>query len=166
MWHTNLDQAADGVSQVLAEELGLTDISALPGTDLGKGGLLPAPMTLAELVDQTARVLSTPAQRYFGDGEQMIERVAVCGGSGGSLVAAAAQWGAQVLITGDIGYHDLLEARNRKLNLVDAGHAETEQPLVGNLAAYISSRAGQEGWELHCLNSLIPAPQWDFYHPV
>ena len=158
--HTNLDAAPAGVSLVLAETLGLTDIRGLPGTNLGRVGMLRQPLSLKELMIQTRTALNVSALRAFGDENAWISRAAVCGGSGGDLVEAAVRSGAQVLITGDIGYHDLLEARDRGLNLIDAGHAETEKPIVEDLARYIALSAAERDMEITCLVSKIPSPHW------
>ncbi len=159
--HTNLDAAPAGVSQVLARRLELTDIRPLPGTNLGRVGTLKRSMTLKELGSYTRDALQSHALRVYGQQDGLLDRVAVCGGSGGDLVEAAVRTGAQVLITGDIGYHDLLEARERGLQLIDAGHAETERPVVDDLAQYIQQSAAEKDLKLQCLVSCIPAPRWD-----
>jgi putative NIF3 family GTP cyclohydrolase 1 type 2 len=56
----------------------------------------------------------------------MIKKVAVCGGSGVSLLPVAIASGADVFITADIKYHNFFDADN-KILLVDAGHFETEK---------------------------------------
>ena len=159
--HTNLDVAPDGVSHVLAEKLGLKDIQSLPGSDMGAAGTLREPLLFGDLADWTRTALNSYSQRTFGNEHRMISKAAVCGGSGGNLIAAAVRWGAQVLITGDIGYHDLLEARDRGLNLIDAGHAPTERPIVDDLVACLRQKAHQKGLALECLASEIPSPQWN-----
>jgi len=55
-----------------------------------------------------------------------VGRVAVCGGSGGSLVTAAKRAGADCLLTGDIKYHEAQKALDMGLAVIDAGHDGTE----------------------------------------
>ncbi len=160
--HTNLDAAPWGVSHVLAKTLGLVEVRNLAASELGRIGLLPQPATLGELAKATEAALEARAVRVFGDLTAQIQRVAVCGGSGGDLVVNAVRSGAQVLITGDIGYHDLLEARDRGLLLIDAGHAETETPVVSALAQCITNDAQENGLCVSCLVSRVPSPSW--YH--
>ena len=63
-----------------------------------------------------------------------INRIAICGGSGSSLISAA-QKTADVLITGDISYHGFLES---KIPLIDAGHFYTEYPALQLLADFVN----------------------------
>ncbi len=161
--HTNLDAAAEGVSTVLANRLQLKDIQPLPRTTMGRGGSLPLPMSLAGLVEYARERLSLRDYQYFGPDECRIEKVAVCGGSGGDLVKSAVDFGAQILITGDIGYHDLLEARARGLCLMDAGHAQTEEPAVDDLAAYLKRRFRENNMDIECRVSASASPEW--MHP-
>jgi putative NIF3 family GTP cyclohydrolase 1 type 2 len=56
--------------------------------------------------------------------------VALCPGSGGDLISAAVSSGGQVYITGDLKYHQALEAVDLGLTVIDAGHYGTEKPSV------------------------------------
>lgn len=91
---------------------------------LGVIGYLP------EVCDWRAFAAATrlhfPNARVTGNLPERVRKVAVCGGSGGELVHVAAAKGADVLVTGDIGYHHGLDARTLGITLVDAGHYETE----------------------------------------
>ena len=100
--HTNADRAADhGVNDALAAVLGLADAVPLepvaddPRAGLGRVGRLAAPMTLREFAEHAAAVLpaTVGGVRVAGDPEREVRTVAVCGGSGGSLLEAAAAGG-------------------------------------------------------------------------
>ncbi|NLK52714.1 MAG: Nif3-like dinuclear metal center hexameric protein [Syntrophomonadaceae bacterium] len=106
----------------------------------GRIGLLPGPHRLVELVERVKQGLRVPVVRVHGDLDQYVEKVAVCGGSGAFLVASAVAQGAQVLITGDVKYHEAQEAVNHGLAIIDAGHAATEFPGVEFLAAYLQEK--------------------------
>ncbi len=58
----------------------------------------------------------------------MVGRVAVVPGSGSSFIGAAAAAGADVLVTGDVGHHRMVEAGDRGLAIIDPGHLATERP--------------------------------------
>jgi len=71
--------------------------------------------------------------------EKMIKRVAVCGGSGASLLGTAVSAGADAYITGDIKYHDF-QAASGKILLADAGHYETEIQVLQVIKELISEK--------------------------
>lgn len=102
--------------------------------DFGMGviGTLPRPVRLALFLSRVKRVLSSGALRWTGDPRRVVRRVAACGGSGGDLLSSAIDAGADVFVTADLKYHAFHDARGR-IALVDAGHYETEQPVVGVL---------------------------------
>jgi putative NIF3 family GTP cyclohydrolase 1 type 2 len=64
--------------------------------------------------------------------------VALCGGSGGSLAAAATARGADVFVTGDVKHHQALDAQAAGTAIIDAGHHGTEWPFVQHLAERLS----------------------------
>jgi dinuclear metal center YbgI/SA1388 family protein len=97
---------------------------------LGRIGRLPEPLTLAEYVGQLRKILSAPALRYVGDPAARISKVALCSGSGASLLHDAVRSGADVLVTGDVKYHEARDAEDLGLALIDAGHFPTEIIMV------------------------------------
>lgn len=108
---------------------------------LGRIGRLPAAEPLATFAERVKTALGCPALRLVGQAEQTVRKVAVCGGSGASLIAEAQRQGADVLVTGDIKYHEALAAESRGLALVDAGHYPTEQLAVSGMAAALREGA-------------------------
>ena len=146
--HTNLDHAANGLNTWLAEDLGLDAFSVLVPTDdtmetgLGRIGLCD-PVTLADLVRQVRDRWNTEI-RYVGHEKTVCRKIAVCGGSGGSLVRRAAAQGADVLITGDVDYHDALEAQHLGLAVIDAGHFGTEQIMISRISEHLKAELSDE----------------------
>lgn len=138
--HTNADRAAgSGVSDALAAVLGVRDAEPLEPTDgdpragLGRVGELEQPMTLREFAARAAAVLpaTVGGVRAAGDPERTVRRVAVCGGSGGSLTSAAAAAGADVLLTGDLKHHFVSETvESSGPALCDVAHFATEWPWL------------------------------------
>lgn len=93
---------------------------------LGRIGYLAEPVKLKEYAQQIAINLNTSTLRYVGNPDAMIKKVAVCSGSGASLLNDAIRSGADVLLTGDVKYHDARDAEANGIALIDAGHFGTE----------------------------------------
>ena len=138
--HTNLDQCPGGVNDVLAETLGLQNVKILNpiGTDAqGRPyGLIRmgdvAPQDVATFAAFVKKALSCPGVR-FADAGKMVCRVAVGGGSCGSEIEDVIAAGCDTLVTADLKYNHFEEAKYRGLNLIDAGHFETENPVCAVL---------------------------------
>jgi dinuclear metal center YbgI/SA1388 family protein len=138
--HTNADRAADsGVNDALAAVLGVRDAVPLEPTDgdpqagLGRVGDLDIAMTLREFAARAAAALpaTVGGVRASGDPERVVRRVAVCGGSGGSLTGAATAAGADVFLTSDLKHHpvsDLIESSGPAL--CDVAHFASEWPWL------------------------------------
>jgi putative NIF3 family GTP cyclohydrolase 1 type 2 len=106
------------------------------GYGAGAIGTLPRRMSLRRFLGLIQRTLGSRHPRYGGNPETEVQSIAVCGGSGGELLPDAIAAGADVLVTADLRYHVYAEARGR-IAIVDAGHFETEWPVVGRLAAFV-----------------------------
>jgi dinuclear metal center YbgI/SA1388 family protein len=121
-----------------------------PRNDVGLGciGRLPGPLCLDEFVRQVKKILGIPALRVVGDGTRSISKVAVCGGSGISLLGEALRQGADVLVTGDVKYHEARSAEEKGIALVDAGHFHTEKIFIRHLAQRLRQEATGEGWSV------------------
>ncbi len=65
--------------------------------------------------------------------------VAVVPGSGSSFVSAAAATGADVLVTGDVDHHRVVEANDRRLSIIDPGHGPSERPGMQALVAAVTA---------------------------
>jgi dinuclear metal center YbgI/SA1388 family protein len=105
-------------------------------TGLGRIGKIE-PVSLQDFIFDVKKQLNINAVNAVGRPEQRIGKVAVCGGSGASLMLQAKASGADVLVTGDVKYHDALEAAALGIAVIDAGHYATEQPVVAVLASYL-----------------------------
>ncbi|RBY85943.1 Nif3-like dinuclear metal center hexameric protein [Blastococcus sp. TF02A-26] len=168
--HTNADRAPGcGVNDALADVLGLVDVVPLqptggdPAAGLGRIGRLPSPVTLREFaaVAATALPATEGGVRVAGDPDRVVATVAVCGGSGGSLLPEAAAAGADVLLTSDLKHHPVSEAGEVPgPALVDVAHWATEWPwlpvaarvLAADLAGRVAvgvSRERTDPWTAH-----------------
>ena len=138
--HTNLDQAPRGVNDVLAARLGLEDVqivNPVNGIGLMRCGILPE-QTLDAFLSTVKEKLGCEGLRYT-DGGKPVRKVAVGGGScaGGMEEVLAA--GCDTFVTADIKYNQFWDAKDLGLNLIDAGHFYTENPVVSVLAEKIAA---------------------------
>jgi len=139
-------KAAHPYEEVAYDVYPLENISNNYG--MGAIGTLKRPVTLKTFLTRAKRALRLPAIRYTGRLNQKVRRIAVCGGSGSDLVETAIARGADVFVTADVKYHDFHDARGRII-LVDAGHFETEIPVVETIVSRIKS-------ELRTRNLSVP----------
>lgn len=130
--HTTADKVLTGVSGAMAAKLGLTDVEILDNEDgehgLGVAGNLPAPMSYEEFVGKVKNAFGLKVLRSSAPLDCMVSRVALCGGSGSSLIPRAEASGAQVYVTGDISYHHFFT--HRDFAVMDIGHYEGEICIV------------------------------------
>ncbi|MCD8390967.1 MAG: Nif3-like dinuclear metal center hexameric protein [Firmicutes bacterium] len=133
--HTNMDVAPGGINDRLARMLGLENIKVLEkndicdGAGLGRYGDLPQPQKYSEFVKRVSELLRTPV-RYTGDESRMISKAAVGSGACAELVEPAQNNMCDVLITADMKYHQMIDADERGICLIDAGHYPTEVCVI------------------------------------
>ena len=121
-------------------------LAPLPtGTGIGRIGSLARPVRFADFVAQVGSVLpqTTWGVRGAGNPDAMVTRVAVCGGSGDSLLSAAAAAGVQAYVTADLRHHPADEHRRRSdVGLVDIAHWASEYPWCAQAAGVLRSHFG------------------------
>jgi dinuclear metal center YbgI/SA1388 family protein len=186
--HTNGDAARGGVNDVLALALGVRGTTPIaPSIDddtlgLGRVGDLPAPVTLREFAEDVARALPETAQgvRVAGDPTKEISRVAVLGGSGGSMLNEAVKTGADVYVTSDLKHHDLVdfleaqrnahviagasreEVDERTMAVVDVAHFASESPWLATAARAVQGVLAGAGFEVDVMVSDLSTDPWTF----
>ena len=137
--HTNLDCAAGGVNDTLANRLGLQNIQKIATDRAGllRQGNVPV-QTLDAFLSDTKKALGCEGLRY-ADGGKPVHRVAVGGGSCGSELASVIAAGCDTFITADVKYNQFWDAKMQGINMIDAGHFHTENPVVAVLAEKIQT---------------------------
>ena len=141
--HTNLDAAVGGVNDVLATRLGLHDVSVIEGGEgVVRAGTLSCETTLQDFLAKTKTALKPNGIRYV-DGGKPVRKVAVGGGACGEFFGCAAAHGCDTFVTSDVKYNQFLDARDLGLNLIDAGHFPTEDPVCEAVINYLSERFPQ-----------------------
>jgi dinuclear metal center YbgI/SA1388 family protein len=143
--HTNLDKAVDGLNDYFASQMGLKNTIALSmdppssmPTDemigIGRIGYLASPIPLKQLARQIKETLGCRHVRVTGDMALPVTTVAICTGSGGSLMDVFLKSFADVYITGDIKYHEARSVEESAKGLIDVGHFASEHMAVDLLA--------------------------------
>lgn len=133
--HTSADKVLAGVSGAMARRLGLENIAILDpeedGAGLGVVGDLPVPVTAEEAVRMVKERFSLKMLRSSRPVDGLIGRVAMCGGSGSSLIGKAMESGAQLYLCGDVSYHNFFTKEG--FMIMDIGHYESEVEIVAIL---------------------------------
>lgn len=173
--HTNGDSAVGGVSDVLADALGLQDATpltasthGLPEEGIGRVGDLPEAMTLGDFAARVFGILPAVAGgvRVSGDKDGLVRRIAVCGGAGDSLFAEVRASNADVYVTADLRHHPASEAREAALNgrpyLVDVSHFASEWLWLPPAAAALANVLTDQGHEVQIRVSGTNSDPWDF----
>ena len=132
--HTNLDQADGGVNDALCEKAGLENVEKVADHEgfLYRIGELAEPLTADEFATKISKSLAYPV-KYVGTNTH-IKRVAVCSGSGGSMLYEVAEQGIDAYLTADIKHDVFMDAHSMGIALFDAGHFGTEDIIVSILA--------------------------------
>ncbi len=137
--HTNLDVAEGGVNDVLAQALGIRKPERFTNEGAGRCGWLAEPMALPEFVRLVSKALGCNGVRY-ADAGKPVHRVAVGGGACGEFEDAAIYAGCDTFVTSDLSYHQFVDAKVKGINLIDAGHFPTEDPVCEKVIAFLSGR--------------------------
>ena len=163
--HTNFDIVADGVNDILAKRLGLKRLAILQPVNkaageqneargstareasfgMGRTGKLGKVMSLKSLISVIKKKLKLDFVKVAGDLNMNVSQVAICSGSGSSLMTAFLSSTAEVFISGDIHYHNAIDAQNAHRAVIDIGHFASEHLLVEALAHRLDRRLSQEG---------------------
>jgi len=119
-----------------------------PGIGLGRIGRLVKPVRLDSFARRVKKRLGTGSVRLVGNPATMVSKVAVCGGSGAGMIGEAVRQGADVLVTGDLKYHEARQAEESRLGIIDAGHFATERLMAGRLADTLNRAAKEASLEI------------------
>jgi len=148
--HTNADQPEGGVSDVIAERLGLVHAEPIvpaadPRSGIGRVGELVAAVTLREFADRVAAILppTVSGVRVAGDPDRSVRRIALLGGAGDGLLDHPAVRGADVYLTSDLRHHPAQESLELSAAaggpaLVDVAHWASESLWLDGAAARLA----------------------------
>ena len=173
--HTNGDSAVGGVSDVLADALGLENVepltkaeNGLPEEGIGRVGELPEITSLADFAGTLFGILPTVAGgvRVSGDRDGLVRRVALCGGAGDSLFESVRAAGADVYVTADLRHHPASEARESSPDgrpyLIDVSHFASEWLWLPAAAQALDNVLHDQGHAIDIRVSTVNTDPWDF----
>lgn len=175
--HTNADSAVGGVSDVLAEILGLENLEPLAAAEdgldeegIGRVGTLPTALRLEEFATRVYGALPAVAGgvRVAGDPDGIVSKVAITGGAGDSLFDQVRQHEADVYITADLRHHPASEAREQAMAesdrpyLIDVSHFASEWLWLPAGANALERVLADEGLTITSAVSAINTDPWDF----
>ncbi len=112
---------------------------------MGRTGWLQSKITLAALCAQIKSALSLRYLRVAGDLEKSIAKAAVVSGAGASYIDKARRRGCDVLLTGDLKYHEAKDAVESGIAVIDAGHQGTEQIMSNYIQELLTEEVAQQG---------------------
>jgi dinuclear metal center YbgI/SA1388 family protein len=147
--HTNYDTARMGA--LAADRLGLQErrILEVTGSDgeqeygIGFAGMLSSAMTAEACCRLANEAFGTTGIRLFGPKDRMVQYIAISPGSGKSMIRPALEIGAELLLTGDIGHHDGLDAADQGLLVADAGHYGIEHIFIDDICRFLHTEFSQ-----------------------
>ena len=128
-FHTRADKVTGGVNDQLCDLIGMYDTAPFGEGFLGRVGTLDEKLELEDFVYKLKQTIGADMIRY-SDAFNTVSRVAVVGGDGKGYVRDAILEGADTFISGRIGYNLMEEAAELGINLIEAGHYYTEQPVT------------------------------------
>lgn len=111
-------------------------------TDVGAGrvGTLKSPTSVRGIVETLRKAWPHAVVQFASaDEHRPLSRIAVCPGSGASLLDAAIDHGAEVFITGEMKHHEVRGALDEGMSIIVAGHTETERGYLPVLASRLAS---------------------------
>lgn len=115
---------------------------------LGRVGDVDKEISLQRFAQRIKQVLGLETVRIVGDPKQTVRRVAVCSGSGKSLLADFLASDAQVFVSGDLGYHDGRHVEDSGRALIDIGHFASEHLVVRGLVALLRENLSDRGYSV------------------
>ena len=159
--HTNLDRSHEARVR-LSKLLGAAPVSSLEHVDdpeatgLGALATLNDPYTLRDLAARAATAFGSDP-RVWGDAERPCRTVAILGGSLGDFGELAIAAGADVVVTGEAGYHVAQDLALRGLGVILLGHDRSEEPFVDIL---MNSAVDAGVDPRHAIKILNPCQWW------
>lgn len=130
--HTNLDASREGLNDYVLKKLGIENskiLDKIPEEDVGIGRIfsLEKQEKLKDYIEFLKEKLDIENLRVISkDLNTKIKKIAIVNGSAMKYWRKAKSGKADLFITGDVTYHDALDALESNLNIIDFGHYESE----------------------------------------
>ena len=127
--HTRADKCEGGVNDILCDILGIRQATPFGEGGIGRIGTLDEELTMEDFSYLLKGLLDCDGVKV-ADACIPVQRVAVVGGDGKDMVADALRMGADTFVSGRISYNIMAEAAEMGMNMIEAGHFFTEQPVT------------------------------------
>ena len=134
-FHTRLDAASGGVNDVLCKALCLENVEIDSADPIGRIGYTTSVCQLSIFAQSVKERLSSPFVLY--NGQNPVHKVYVVGGDGKDLIDNAIGSGCDTILTGRASYNTTIDAQDMGINIVEAGHFFTENPVCKALEEQI-----------------------------
>lgn len=168
--HTNFDIAQNGLNDIFAKQLGFEKAEVIKPISeeklykvevsdkdkvlgLGRIGRLENSVTLASYAAFVKKTLNIDSIRYSGPPDAFIKNIAILNGSGNKFIYMAKFSGADVLVTGDMQYHQMVEALEEGVYVIDAGHFGTEKIMMKAVSDYLKTYFKNKGYSVEVIES-------------
>ena len=135
-FHTRLDALEGGVNDTLAELCGVKNAVPFGNEGIGRIGDLEDPCDVYTLAKRVKDALGCEGV-FAANSGYLCKKVAVLGGSGADDIDAAMAAGADTYISGELKFHNMAYASDTGINLIEAGHFYTEDPVCAVLKKMI-----------------------------
>ncbi len=150
-FHTRLDAVDGGINDALAKALGLSQIAPLSAeSPIGRIGRLDAPLPFAALCEKIKALSGAPALSCKAISAP-VKTLAIVGGEGKDFLADAEKKGADVFLSGRVGYHAMLDA---EIGVIEMGHYFSERQAASLLQNYVAQAEKAIFSEIYTPNSL------------
>lgn len=134
-FHTRLDAGEGGVNDALSAIIGFAKSEKDPLDPIGRICTLENEVTIEKFASMVKDKLGSHVVSYIGN--RPVKRVYIVGGDGKDLIENAISCGADTMLTGNASYNSMLDADEMGLNIVEAGHFYTENPVCNLLEKYV-----------------------------
>ena len=155
--HTNLDNAYEGVNFEIAKRIGLQNIAFLQELPNGSGGSgvigkLPSPEAPEDFLKRIQQIFKVACIKHNALPKRNVQRIAICGGAGESLLPTAVKNQADVFITGEMSYHRYFGWEN-KILIAELGHYQSEQFTISLMAKILKATHPELNVKESCINT-------------
>lgn len=151
-FHTRLDAAKNGVNDTLAGIIGASRLEIDKNDPVGRIGELENEIALSTFAENIKKALNTPVVLF--NGTRTVKKVYIVGGDGKDLIENAISYAADTILTGRASYNTIIDAKDMKLNIVEAGHFFTENPVCKVIESDVLSICPTIKTEIYNSNSI------------
>ncbi|QUH26836.1 Nif3-like dinuclear metal center hexameric protein [Serpentinicella alkaliphila] len=126
-----------------------------PTVGIGRVGILESPLLFKAIIENVKKSFEISHLKVVGNLNGIIKKIAIVNGSGSEYISRAAKLGCDLLITGDVKYHDAQLAEELNINLIDLGHYESEILFNNLIEKYLNQQFIKENINIEIIKSEV-----------